>query len=95
MRNEGLQRVKNRNIQYTVRKRKANTIGHMMRRNWLLRHVTEGKIEGRIEATGSRERILKQLLDDINLLVPELFFLILAQPVYKMRIIQEPNKLEL
>jgi hypothetical protein len=31
----------------------------------------------------------------INLLEPELFFLILAQPVYKMWIIQEPNKLEL
>jgi len=30
-----------------------------------------------------------------NLLAPELFFLILAQPVYKMWIIQEPNKLEL
>ena len=31
----------------------------------------------------------------INLLVPELFFLILAHPVYKMWIIQEPNTLEL
>jgi hypothetical protein len=32
---------------------------------------------------------------DINLSAPELFFLILAQPVYKMWIIQEPNMLEL
>jgi len=31
----------------------------------------------------------------IILLAPELFFLILAHPVYKMWIIQEPNKLEL
>ena len=31
----------------------------------------------------------------INLLAPELFFLILAQPVYKMWIIREPNTLEL
>ena len=31
----------------------------------------------------------------INLLVPELFFLILAHPVYKMWIIHEPNMLEL
>jgi hypothetical protein len=31
----------------------------------------------------------------INLLAPELFFLILAHTVYKMWIIQEPNKLEL
>ena len=34
---------------------------------------------------------------NINLLAPELllFFKILAHPVYKMRIIQEPNTLEL
>jgi len=31
----------------------------------------------------------------INPLSPELFFLILAHPVYKMWIIQEPNALEL
>ena len=31
----------------------------------------------------------------INLLAPELFFLISAHPVYKMWIIQESNKLEL
>ena len=31
----------------------------------------------------------------INLLAPELFFLILAHAVYKMWIIQEPNMLEL
>ena len=34
-------------------------------------------------------------LHDINPLAPELFFLILAQPVHKMWIIQEPNKLAL
>jgi len=33
--------------------------------------------------------------DCINLMAPELFFLILAHPVYKMWIIQEPNTLEL
>jgi len=31
----------------------------------------------------------------LNLLAPELFFLILAHPVYKMWITREPNKLEL
>ena len=31
----------------------------------------------------------------LNLSEPELFFLILAHPVYKMWIIQEPNTLEL
>jgi len=37
------------------------------------------------------------LLDanNINLLLPELFFSILAHSVYKMWIIQEPNTLEL
>ena len=35
------------------------------------------------------------LTENINPLVPELFFLILAHPVYKMWIIQEQNKLEL
>jgi len=34
-------------------------------------------------------------LKTINLLATELFFLILAHPVYKMRIIQEPNSLKL
>jgi len=34
-------------------------------------------------------------IDPISILGPELFFLILAHPVYKMWIIQEPNKLEL
>jgi len=43
--------------------------------------------------------VLKGLWDSgstvVNLLAPELFFLILAHPVYKMWIIQEPNTLEL
>jgi hypothetical protein len=34
-------------------------------------------------------------LQPINLLEPELFFLILAHPVHKMWIIQEPNMLQL
>jgi len=40
----------------------------------------------------------KKLIMDqrnVNLLAPELFFLILAHPVYKMWIIHEPNTLEL
>ena len=35
-----------------------------MLRNCLLKHVTEGKIEGRIEVTEKRGRRCKQLLDD-------------------------------
>ena len=37
----------------------------------------------------------EDVLQRINLLAPELFFLILAHSVYKIWIIQEPNKLEL
>ena len=42
-------------------------------------------------------KMLSRMYVDIyvNLLAPELFFLILAHPVYKMWIIQEPNTLEL
>jgi hypothetical protein len=48
--NEVLHRVKEqRNILHTVNKRKANWIGHILRRNCLLKHVVEGKVEGRID----------------------------------------------
>jgi len=40
-----------RNIIHAVKRRKANWIGHILRRNCFLRQVTEGKIEGRIELT--------------------------------------------
>ena len=49
---EVLQRVKKeRNIVHTVKERKANWIGHILRRNCLQNHVIEGKIEGRTEVT--------------------------------------------
>ena len=35
-----------RNILYEITKRKANWIGHILRRNCLLQRVTEGKIQG-------------------------------------------------
>jgi hypothetical protein len=46
VRNEDvLLRVKEqRNILHEIRKRKANWIGHILRRNCLLQRVTEGKI---------------------------------------------------
>jgi hypothetical protein len=46
------------------RKRKANWIGHILRRNCLLKQVIEGKIKGRIEVTRRRGRRRKKLLDD-------------------------------
>jgi hypothetical protein len=46
---EVLLRVKEqRNILHEISKRKANWIGHILRRNCLLRHVIEGKIKGAI-----------------------------------------------
>jgi hypothetical protein len=46
-----------RNILHEIRKRKANWIGHILRRNCLLQRVTERKVQGGIEVTG-KERIL-------------------------------------
>ena len=55
-----------RNILYEKKKLKANWIGQILRRNCLLKHVVEGKIEGRIEVTGRRGRRRKQILDDLE-----------------------------
>ena len=62
---ETLHRVKeDRNILHTIKRTKANWIGPMVRRNCLLKHFIEGKIERRIEVTESwRRRRRKQLLD--------------------------------
>jgi hypothetical protein len=49
-----------RNILRTIKRRKSNWIGHILRRNSLLKLVFEGKIE----ATGRRR--CKQLLDDLK-----------------------------
>jgi hypothetical protein len=54
---EVLHRVKEeRNILHTIKRRKANWIGHILRRNCLLKQVIEGKLEGRIEMTVRRGR---------------------------------------
>ena len=64
---EVLLRVKEqRNILREISKRKANWIGHILRRNCLLQHVIEGKIKGGIEVTGRRERRRRRLLDDLQ-----------------------------
>jgi len=55
-----------RNILHEISKRKANCIGHVLRRNCLLRRVIEGKIKGGIEVTGRRERRRRKLLDDLK-----------------------------
>jgi hypothetical protein len=63
---EVLHRVtEERNILHTIKRRQANWIGHILRRNCLLKHVIEGKIDGRIEVTGRRGIKRKQLADDL------------------------------
>jgi len=60
-------RVKDqRNILHEISKRKANWIGHILRRNRLLQRVIEGKIKRRIEVTVRRGRRCRKLLDDLK-----------------------------
>ena len=48
-----------RNILHEIRKRKANWIGHILRRNCLLKQVIEGKMKVEIEVTKRRGRNLR------------------------------------
>jgi hypothetical protein len=64
---EVLRRVKEeRNILHTIKRRKANRIGHMLRRNCFLKYIIQGKTEGRTEVMGRRERRRKQLVEDLK-----------------------------
>ena len=51
---------------HTVKRKKANWIGHILRRNCLLQRVIEGKIQGEIEVTGRQRRRRSKLLDDLK-----------------------------
>jgi len=49
VKNKVLHTVKeDRNILYTIKRKKDNSIGHNLHRKYLLRHITEGniKVEG-------------------------------------------------
>ena len=49
---EVLHRIKEeRNTLHTVKRRKANWIGYILRRNCLRKHIIEGRIEGEIDVT--------------------------------------------
>jgi hypothetical protein len=62
---EVLLRIKEQiNILHEKSKLKANWIGHILRRNCLLRQVIEGKIVRGIEVTGRRGRKRRKLMDD-------------------------------
>jgi hypothetical protein len=45
-----------RNILHTLNISKTNRIGHIFRRNCNIKHVIEGKIEGRIECDGKTRK---------------------------------------
>ena len=55
-----------RNILREIRKRKADWIGHILRRNCLLKQVIDGKIKGDVDVTRRRGRRRKKLLDDLK-----------------------------
>ena len=55
-----------RDILHEIRKRKANWIGHILRRNCLLKQVMEEKIKGELEVIRRRGRRRKKLLDDLK-----------------------------
>ena len=60
---EVLLRIKEqRNILHEIRKRKANWIFHILRRNCLLQRFTEGKTQ----VTGRQGRRHRKLLDDLK-----------------------------
>jgi hypothetical protein len=64
VRKEVLLRVQEqRDILHEISKRKANGIGHILRRNCLLQQIIEGKIKGRVEVTGRQGRRRRKLLD--------------------------------
>ena len=64
---EVLLRVKEqRNILHEVRKRKAKWFGYILRRNFLLKQIIEGKVKGEMEVTRRRGRRSKKLLDDLK-----------------------------
>jgi hypothetical protein len=55
-----------RNILHEIRKRKSNSIGHILRRNCLLKHIIEGKIEEGIKVTERQGKRRKQPQDDLK-----------------------------
>jgi ribosomal 50S subunit-associated protein YjgA (DUF615 family) len=48
--------VTDKRFLHEIRRRKANWIGHMLRRNCLLKQVIEGKIKGEMGVTRRRGR---------------------------------------
>jgi hypothetical protein len=68
VRNEEVLRgvMEERNILLTVKRRKANWIGHILLRNYFLKHTIEENIKGRIQEKEKEGIRCKQLLDDLK-----------------------------
>jgi hypothetical protein len=77
-----------RNILHTMKRRKTDWIGHILRRNCLLKHFIKGKIEGVTEVMGRQGGRSKQLLDDLMemrgfwLLKEEALYCTLCRPCF-------------
>jgi hypothetical protein len=57
VKNEVLHRLKDeRHILHTAKRRKANRIGHIWRRNCLLKHVIERQIKGKTSDWKTRKK---------------------------------------
>jgi len=54
------------NVLYIIGRWEGNWIGRIWRRIYFLQQLIGGKLEGKIEVTGRRERRRKQLLDDLE-----------------------------
>jgi len=55
-----------KNVLHEIRKRKANWIGHILRRTCLLQRIIVGKIKEGLEVTGREGRKRRKLLDDLK-----------------------------
>jgi hypothetical protein len=55
-----------RNNLHEIRKPKANWIGHILRRNYLLQQIIKGNIKGGIEVKVRQGRRRRKLLDDLK-----------------------------
>jgi hypothetical protein len=48
----------NRNVLHKIKIKMVNWIGHIFRRNCLIKHVTEGKIQGTMELIEDEEEVV-------------------------------------
>ena len=55
-----------RNIIHTLKRKEFHWIGHFLRGNCCLKHVTETQVERKLEAKETRGKRHKQLLDDLK-----------------------------